>query len=263
MDYGSLIQLGTMGYNMEMQGRAKHRSNRQIARSQQAEDQYGGYAQQDMEQLQQYLRGLSQDRLRNAGTFAAALSGPDYTAAGQAGEEDDLGRLQETLGGAGQTINAASGGINRGGPAASLWRQRAAMRSMPRLSSQANLVGIAGRRAGESRFTQEGLNQLSEADTTLGRRGNEAQQRSTLLDAYRRRKLSEILRANGVDNVSGLLNQGQTVQALGNIAGGALNSYMANRPSASSDSSHQANLDAASPGGSGYNAGFSQYQGAH
>jgi hypothetical protein len=265
--YGTLIQLAGMGYNSEMQGRAAHSALTKNRKVRAAEQQYGGYAAQDEASDADYYRNMSMDRLRNQGALASRISGQPALAAGAAGESDYANRLAAVMGQGDQAIAAGTSGIGRGGPGMQRWGDAAYARSAPRLASQANLVRLAGRRQGIDRFRQDEMNANAEAGVNMDRRVAERGQRSALNDAYRQRKLSEIMRANGVDTgEAGMIAQGQLVQGLAGIAGSGLNSYMANRPAASSSGyspAYQSNLNAASPGGSAYNEDFSQYQGAH
>lgn len=229
--YGALIQLGGMGYNAEMEGRANYKAVKKNRKVRAADQQYSDYAAADQTDTTNYLQDLSLDRLRNQGQLAGDISGQPMLDAGANGEADYMGRLGDTLGQADGAMSSNFGGINRGGPAASLWRGRAMARSAPRLQSQANLVGVAGRRQGESRFRQDEMNSLAEASTNLDRKTNERLRRSSLLAAYRQRKLSEIMRKNGVDTgEAGLRSQGQLVQGLAGVGGAAFNSYQANQP---------------------------------
>jgi hypothetical protein len=229
--YGALIQLAGMGYQAEMDGRARHKALTKNRKVRAAEEQYGGYAAADQKADAAYYRAMSLGRLRNQGALASRISGQPALAAGEAGEADYGGRLAAVMGRANGAIATGTSGVGRGGRGMRKWAGAAMGRSAPRLASQANLVRLAGRRQGIDRFRQDEMNGMAEAGITMDRRIGERGRRSALLDAYRQRKLSEIMRANGVDSgEAGMRAQGAMVAGLAGIAGGALNSYNANQP---------------------------------
>lgn len=229
--YGALIQLAGMGYNAEMQGRATHKALTKNRKVRAADEQYSGYAQDETDQTANYLRGLSLARLKNQGLLASNISGQPMQDAGQAGQDfygQQLGGVLDR--GQGAQVGAAQG-VNRGSPAGNLWRARADARSAPRLGSQADLVMQAGRRQGIDRYRQDQMNGLAEANINLDRKTGERFRRVSLNDAYRQRKLAEIMRTNGVDSgEANMRAQGELIQGVAGVGGAALNSYQANQP---------------------------------
>lgn len=230
--YGALIQLAGMGYNAEMQSNATHKALNKNRKVRAAEQQYGGYAADDEKQTTDYLKWLSLARLKNQGELAGNISGKPMLDAGEDGEADYDMRLDETLGRGGEVMRSSGRGLGRSDTgAAGRWGTLARARSAPRLQSQGEMVRFAGRRQGEDRYRQDQMNSLAEASINLDRKTSERLRRSALLDAYRQRKLSEIMRKNGVDTgEAGMRAQGQLVQSLAGVGGSALNSYSANQP---------------------------------
>lgn len=229
--YGALIQLAGMGYNAEMQGRANHKALTKNRKVRAADEQYSGYAQDETDQTANYLRGLSLARLKNQGLLASNISGQPMQDAGAAGEDFYGQRLGGVLDrGQGDMVNAAQG-VGRGSRAGNLWRARADQRSAPRLGSQIGLVTQAGRRQGIDRYRQDQMNGLAEANVNLDRKTAERFRRVSLNDAYRQRKLGEIMRRNGVDSgEANMRAQGELIQGVAGVGGAALNSYQANKP---------------------------------